>query len=344
MNATVPSSGFYLDRLLEPLAPFLGRPDITDIFINRPGEAWIEALAGPIERVAIPELGDRELQRLARLVAAQTHQAVSSAHPLLAATLPDGSRIQVVLPPATRGGISVSIRRHVVSDLRVADYEQAGAFPDSAMGQDGSDGATTLVDLRERGQFGELLTLAVRQCRNILVSGGTSSGKTTFLNALLQEIPCDERLVLIEDTPELRLRHDNAVGLIAVRGDQGEARVSADDLLTASLRMRPDRIILGELRGPEAFTFIRAVNTGHPGSMSTIHADSPDRAVEQLAMLVLQRGVELRRADIHDYVRSVVDVFVQLERGPKGRRVSEVRLGQHVVEAAAAAAARGAAA
>lgn len=172
-----------------------------------------------------------------------------------------------------------------------------------------------------------MLGLAVRSRRNILHSGGTSTGKSTFLNALLAEVPADERLILIEDTPELALRHDNAVGLIAARGDLGESLVTADDLLNASLRMRPDRIILGEIRGREAFTFLRAINTGHPGSMSTIHADSSDGAVEQLALLALQSGTQLRRDDVVDYIRAVVHVFVQLERTARGRRVGAVVLG-----------------
>jgi type IV secretion system protein VirB11 len=129
---------------------------------------------------------------------------------------------------------------------------------------------------------------------------------------------------LIEDTAELHLKHDNAVGVLAARGDLSEARVSAEDLLIAALRMRPDRIILGELRGVEAFTFLRAVNTGHPGSMTTIHADTPQRAVEQLALLVLQAGSKLSRDDVRHYVRESVDVFVQLERSVGARHVGQI--------------------
>ena len=143
---------------------------------------------------------------------------------------------------------------------------------------------------------------------------------STFLNALIKEIAPHERLILIEDTPELRVDHANALGLVAVRGELGEASLTQEDLLQASLRMRPDRIILGELRGTEAFTFLRAVNTGHPGSLSTIHADSPEGAIEQLALLVLQSGTQLRREDVVSYVLGVIDVFVQLER-VQGRRV-----------------------
>jgi type IV secretion system protein VirB11 len=177
-----------------------------------------------------------------------------------------------------------------------------------------------------------MLALAVRQKRNILISGGTSTGKSTFLNALIREIPDRERLILIEDTPELQLRHDNAIGLIAARGQMGESLATSDDLLNASLRMRPDRIILGEIRGPEAFTFLRAINTGHPGSMSTIHADSPQRAVEQMALLVLQTGTQLGREDVVSYVGSVVDIFVQLERRDGARRISEIRINPRLEE------------
>ena len=156
------------------------------------------------------------------------------------------------------------------------------------------------------------------------MSGGTSTGKTTFLNALIREIPPHERLLLIEDTPELAVEHDNLVGLVAVRGSLGEARVTPDDLLTASLRMRPDRIILGELRGSEALAFLRAINTGHPGSLSTIHANSPAQALEQLALFILQSGTNLRRADIIDYAESVVDVTVQMQQVASQRIVGEI--------------------
>ncbi|MNX90695.1 Type IV secretion system protein VirB11 [compost metagenome] len=178
----------------------------------------------------------------------------------------------------------------------------------------------------QAGDVAGLLSAAVKGRRNILISGGTSTGKTTFLNALMKEVPAGERLIFIEDTPELHLRHPNAVGLLAARSALGEAAATTDDLLNASLRMRPDRVILGELRGPEAYTFLRAVNTGHPGSMTTVHADSPERAVEQLALLVLQGGTRLVREDVIHYVRSTIDVYVQLERVGGQRSVSEIRL------------------
>ena len=171
----------------------------------------------------------------------------------------------------------------------------------------------------------EFLKAAVRKRQTIVISGGTSSGKTTLLNALVREMSLAERLIVIEDAPEIRLKHENAVGLIAVRGDQGEARVDADDLLRAALRMRPDRILLGELRGREAFAFLRSVNSGHPGSITTVHADSPDGAIEQIALLAMTSGLDLGWSKICSYVQGVVDVIVQLDRREGARRVSDIR-------------------
>jgi type IV secretion system protein VirB11 len=231
----------------------LARDDVTDIYVNKPGELWIETIGGAIEQIDAPGLTPATLDRLARQIAA-------------------------------------------------------------------------LSQLLDSGDIAGMLSLAVKSRKNILVSGGTSTGKTTFLNALIREIPAHERLILIEDTPELHLGHANAVGLLAARSALGEAQVTADSLLAASLRMRPDRIIVGELRGPEAYTFLRAVNTGHPGSMTTVHADSAERAIEQIALLVLQTGTRLGREDVSHYVRTTVDVFVQLARTDGRRHVAEVVL------------------
>ena len=312
----------YLDSYLAPLAPYLARSDITDLYINRPGELWTESLGGAIERVEVPALSRTVLARLARQIAAASAQGINREHPLLAASLPDGARVQIVLPPATRGEIAIAIRKHVVAGLSLDDYEASGAFDNV-----GST-STTAVPSNPAGtsiagaELKVMLREAVRQRKNILISGGTSSGKTTFLNALLAEVPREERLILIEDTAELQLAHENAVGLIAARGALGEAEISAEDLLIAALRMRPDRIILGEMRGREALTFLRAVNTGHPGSLSTIHADSPSRAIDQIALLVMQAGTRMAWDDIARYVRRSLDVVVQLGRGG-GRRIVE---------------------
>ncbi len=320
-------SGYYLDSFLAPLAPWLGRGDITDIWINRPNEIWFETLGGGIARESVEGLDEATLGRLARQIAAHSSQGVSRAQPLLAATLPDGSRVQVVGPPATRAGHVIAIRKHVAPELSLDQWNEEGAFDGLASGSAALDHKVT-NRLIGPDEAAAVLKEAVRGRRNILVSGGTSTGKTTFLNALLAEIPPEERLVLIEDTEELRLRHENAVGLIAARGAMSEAEVSAEDLLIAALRLRPDRIILGELRGAEAFTFLRAVNTGHPGSMTTIHADTPARAVEQLVLLVLQSGSRLSRDDVRHYVRESVDVFVQLSRENGRRKVAQVMLAE----------------
>lgn len=326
MTGETMEGAVYLHSYLAPLAGQLAREDVTDIYVNTPGELWVETLGGGIERLEQPNLTASVLDRLARQIAAHTHQGVNREHPILSATLPGGERVQIVIPPATRGHLALAIRRQVAADLSLADYAASGAFGDLANASHRLSPYPTLQSLLDAGEHRGLLAAAVKDRRNILISGGTSTGKTTFLNALLREIPDDERLILIEDTPELRLRHANAIGLLAVRSALGEAAVNAEDLLNASLRMRPDRIILGELRGPEAFTFLRTVNTGHPGSMTTIHADSPERAVEQIALLALQSGTRLRRNDVLHYIRSTIDVYVQLGRTGGRRRVVALEL------------------
>ncbi|HEX8644595.1 MAG TPA: P-type DNA transfer ATPase VirB11 [Allosphingosinicella sp.] len=329
MNAaTAGGPGLYLRSYLAPLADMLARPDVTDIYVNRPREIWIETTAGAIERHEAPDLDDATLARLARQIAALSHQGISREHPLLSATLPDGARVQVVAPPATRGPLALAIRKHVEPDLTLSDYVESGAMAETSvrtkLDRSGTD--AQLAALLAAGDIAGMLAAAVRARRNILVSGGTSTGKTTFLNALIREIPADERLIFIEDTPELAMRHANALGLLAARSTLGEAHVSANELVAASLRMRPDRIILGELRGEEAFAFLRAVNTGHPGSMTTVHSDSAEGAIEQVALLVLQTGTRLSREDVHHYVKQTVDIFVQLGRTGGKRYVAEVLL------------------
>jgi type IV secretion system protein VirB11 len=314
----------YLDIYLGPLLEHLRRADVTDLYVNCPGEIWVEKLGGAVERHQAPDVTEEQLWRLARQVASVTHQGISREHPLLAARLPDGARVQIVAPPATRGPMAIAIRRHVSADMSLNDYAAQGVFAGTRGGETIDPADAELARLYECEEWAAFLSAAVKARKTILVSGGTSTGKTTFLNALLQEVAPAERLILIEDTPELVMRQENALGLVAVRGQLGEAQVAVEDLLVASLRMRPDRIILGELRGAEAFTFLRAVNTGHPGSLTTIHADTPERAVEQLALIVLQSGARMRREDLVGYIKRVVDVVVQLERRAGQRRVSRV--------------------
>lgn len=299
----------YLNSYLAPFAPWLQREDVSEILVNRPGEVWIEAAgAAAMQCIAAPQIDATLLRRLSEQMARVSHQGLNREWPLLAATLPDGARVQVVAPPATRGAHVLAIRRHRLQQVAL----DAFAAPDAAV----PPAAAFEVDAHDAVGT---LRRAVAARATILVSGGTSSGKTTFLNALLRELPAGERVVLVEDTPELRLPGPNGVGLIAVKGELGEARLTTHDLLQAALRLRPDRIVLGELRGEEAVSFLRAVNTGHPGSFSTIHANSPAGALEQLALMVMQAGLGLSRADTIDYACSVVDLVVQLGRR-HGRR------------------------
>jgi type IV secretion system protein VirB11 len=162
--------------------------------------------------------------------------------------------------------------------------------------------------------------------RTILISGGTSSGKTTFLNSLLKIVPAHERVIVVEDTPEIAVRQANCLGLVAVKGEMGEAQVNVDDLLQASLRLRPDRLIVGEIRGKEAATFLRAVNTGHPGSFTTVHASSTRGALEQIALMVMHGGWPAPRSETIAYAASVVDVIVQLSRQGGVRRIENIEV------------------
>ena len=294
----------YLDAYLAPFRPWLDRETVTEVLVNRPGELWIEDAARPgMERVLLPEITDSLLQRLAEQVARISHQGINREHPLLAATLPDGARIQLCGPPATRRHWALAVRRHRLLALPLDAYDRGPIVP-RAESPMPDPLAEPIAYLRE----------AVRRRRTILISGGTSTGKTTFLGAMLREIPAGERVVLVEDTAELKFPGANGVGLIAVKGELGEAKVSANDLLQAALRLRPDRIVLGELRGTETVSFLRAINTGHPGSFSTVHANTPRGALEQIALMAMQTGIGLTRAETLEYAASVIDIVVQLDR------------------------------
>jgi type IV secretion system protein VirB11 len=309
-----PGGSVYLDAYLAPFRQWLERDTVTEIIVNRPGELWIEdADHEGMQRIEDVEIDDRLVQRLAEQVARVSHQGINREHPLLGATLPDGARIQFCGPPATRRHWCMAIRRHRLLDLPLDAYDtgpittvEAPPMPDR--------NAEPIAFLRE----------AIRQRKTVLISGGTSTGKTTFLNAMLHEIPHDERVVLVEDTPELKLPGANGVGLVAVKGELGEAKVTPNELLQAALRLRPDRIVLGELRGAESVSFLRAINTGHPGSFSTIHANSLRGALDQLSLMVMQTGIGLTRGDTIAYAASVIDIVVQLGRADGQRRITAI--------------------
>jgi type IV secretion system protein VirB11 len=276
-----------------------------------------------MERHDAPEVDSQLLERLAHQIARINHQGVSRESPLLAAILPGGARVQMVLPPATRGDVALAIRKHRLQDMTLESYFEQSALPSMRKAADDSSQLAAL--LQEQDYLG-FFRAAVAARKTILISGGTSSGKTTLLNALLKEIPKHERVIAIEDTPEIRLSSDNALGLVAVAGDQGEAQVTVDDLMRASLRMRPDRLIVGELRGGETVTFLRAINTGHPGSITTVHANSPKGAFEQIAFMCMQAGLGLGRLETMEYARSMIDVVIQLDRHSGHRAISCVEL------------------
>lgn len=309
--------GVYLRTWLRPFLPYLERDDVSEVLVNRPGEVWIEAAGQPqMLRFDAPEVDDLLLSRLAAQIARVAHQGVNRENPLLAAALPSGERVQLVGPPAAKHW-ALAIRRHRMVDLSLDAYDR-GPIP-------------ALSDRTRRDDLGfarenpvAFLKEAVAARKTILISGGTSSGKTTFLNALLKTIPAQERIILVEDTPEIADNHANSLRLVAVKGELGEARVTINDLLQASLRLRPDRIIVGEIRGEEATTFLRAINTGHPGSFTTVHANTPRGALEQIALMVMQSGTQLSRGETLAYARSLIDVVVQLSRTGGERMISDI--------------------
>jgi len=315
-----------LDTFLGPLKTFFDQDGITEISINRPGEIWIEQY-GDMFRHEVPEYDYEHLRSLGHLVAQSTNQMVSEEKPLLSATLPDGYRIQVIFPPACEPfTVAMSIRKQTVLNLNLEQYEAIGAFESTIVRRGENEDDIMLRKLLDAGAIREFISQAVKIRKNIIVSGGTSTGKTTFMNATLKEIPVSERILTVEDAREINITHlPNRVHLVASRGSQGRAQVTAQDLIEACLRMRPDRIVVGELRGKEAFSYLRAINTGHPGSITTLHADSPKLAIEQLILMIMQANLGLKREEIKEYVEQIVNVIIQLKRGAKGKRyVSEV--------------------
>jgi type IV secretion system protein VirB11 len=317
----------YLDAYLAPFRPWLERESVTELLVNRPGELWVEDAAySKMRRIELPEIDNLLLQRLAEQGARASHQGVNREHPLLAATLPGGERIQLCGPPATRGDWSMAIRRHRLLDIPLDAYDHGRlATPEARVAPD---------PIAEPIAF---LKQAISRRQTILIAGGTSTGKTTFLNSMLREIPAEERVILVEDTAELKLPTANGVGLIAVRGELGESKVSTDELVQAALRLRPDRIVLGELRGKEVLGFLRAINTGHPGSFSTVHANTPRGALDQIALMAMQTGIGLTRTETVEYAASVIDVIVQLERHQGQRRIASIVSAKDAVGSSAGA-------
>jgi type IV secretion system protein VirB11 len=315
-----------LDSYLLPLKQILERDGVNEVSINRPFEVWIEC-KGDMIREELPTFDIEHLKSLGRLVAQATEQRLSEEEPLLSATLPNGYRIQIVFPPACeQGSVVISIRKPSSLQWTLEDYDKMGMFDSASVGEIEDKNDLILAKLLQLNRIKDFLMRAVIYKKNIIISGGTSTGKTTFTNAVIRAIPHEERLITVEDAREINLSsHQNRVHLIASKGGQGRSKVTTQDLIEACLRLRPERIIVGELRGSEAFSFLRAINTGHPGSISTLHADTPKMAIEQLKMMVMQAGLGMTPTEITSYIKNVVDIVVQLKRGAKGRRyISEI--------------------
>lgn len=314
-----------LDTYLTPLKKIFAEDGVAEISINAPGEAWIEK-RGDMFKIDLPEFTFEHLKGLARLIAQSTEQRVSEELPLLSATLPNGFRVQVVFPPACEPNkVVMSIRKGSTLNWNLDNYEEMGAFSHTSTEEVIDPNDAKLSDMLDNNQIKDFLENAIKWKKNIIISGGTSTGKTTFTNACLKTIPEEERLITCEDAREIVLDdHPNKVHLIASKGGQGRAKVSTQDLIEACLRLRPDRIIVGELRGVEAFSFLRAINTGHPGSISTLHADTPAMAMEQLKLMVMQAGLGMPPEEVKQYIKEVIDIVVQLKRSGGVRHISEI--------------------
>lgn len=316
-----------LASFLKPLQQHFERPEVIELCINRPQELFVESYDG-WQREQIDALTFSHLSSFATTVASFTGQSISPTKPILSGSLPGGERIQIVLPPAVPDGtISITIRKPSNRAFTLEDYESTGMF-ESIASETGalSDSDQALFDLHSAKSWKAFLRGAVVNRKNILVSGATGSGKTTFAKALIREIPNRERILTIEDTLELIIPQPNHVRLIYSKDGQGQAKLSARQLLESALRMRPDRILLQELRDASAFYYLRNVNTGHSGSITTIHADTALLAFEQLALLVKESeaGRDLKRSEITDMLFQMVDVVVQVKRAEGRFRIAEI--------------------
>ena len=287
-----------------PLAPLLADPAVTDILVNAPDRVYIERF-GRLERTNVRFLDADHVVRVIERIAARVGRRIDAASPMADLRLPDGSRVNATLPPVSVDGPTISIRRFGRRRLRRDDLIRFGSLSSEML---------TFLDL------------AVRARRNILISGGTGAGKSTLLGALAEVIPASERIVTIEDTVELVLDQDHVVRLETRPANiEGRGRIAARDLVINSLRMRPDRIIVGEVRGPEALDMLQALNTGHDGGMCTVHANSPRDALSRLETMVLMAGTELPSRAVREQIVSALHLIVHVRRHDDGvRRIDSI--------------------
>ena len=284
---------------LGPLEPLLSDPEVDEVMVNGPAEVWVER-AGRLSLTDVRFGGEKELLHAIERILAPLGRRVDEASPLCDARLPDGSRVNVVIPPLSLTGATLTIRKFRRHGFSLEELVANGTV------------AAPLADLLAR---------CVRARASILVSGGTGSGKTTTLNALSAAIPDDERIVTIEDAAELRLRQRHIVRLEARPPNvEGRGEVSIRALVRNALRMRPDRIVVGEVRGAEALDMLQALNTGHEGSLTTVHANSPEDALRRVETLALMAGVGLPHSAIREQVASAVQLVVHQARVASGER------------------------
>ena len=287
---------------LRPIEPLILNPDISEIMVNGSKHVFIER-AGFIESVPGLSLTEKSLMIAVKNIARRLGDDISESKPILDSRLPDGSRVAAVIPPCSVNGVTLTIRKFNARHFTIEDLIDIGTLPRA---------------------LADCLKQAVLNRQNILISGGTGTGKTTLLNILAGFIPNSERLVIIEDTAEIQLWKDNLVRLEARREQDGVPAVTIRELLKATLRHRPDRIILGEIRGGEAFDLLQLLNTGHSGTLSTVHAASAAQGLARFTNCVLQSGIELPYRAIKTNIADSLNMVVQLERRPGCRFVSEV--------------------
>lgn len=316
-----------LERHLEPLLPYLEKDGVTEICINHPCEVFVEC-DGVFTRHQIDELEFSFLEGVAGLVAEFNNKEFPAS--IVSGSLLNGERIQLVLPPAVEAGkIVCSIRRHQRRDLTLSEYQVNGAFDYlSSKENHRKTSEGNLQELYRQGNYLGFLEHAIKSKKNILISGGTGTGKTTFLNACLKVIPDHERLITIEDTREVITHQQNSTHLLF---NEENSQTTALNIFKACLRLRPDRIFLSELRGNEVWPYLRAANSGHPGSISTVHADSPEGAITQLVFMMQQAGSTSTEEQIRSYIQSIIHVVIQLRRAPDSERfmhVSDVWFGK----------------
>ncbi len=316
----------YVEQYLSPLREYLVDDGINELSINPDGSIFVEA-AGAVhmEQVDVT-LSPNAIKRLGAQLAGETRNTLGALHPIVSGRVMvwgNPQRVQVVVEPAIEHGVSLSIRKYLTRTLNSSDI----TFVDGGqirVEEARRERHRAIADLAEAGDLQTLFRQVIDEKFNILISGGTSSGKTTVARALLSmSDPC-ERIITIEDAQELNPPHKNLVGLISDRKDKS-AR-SPSRLLESCLRMRPDRIIVGEIRGVEAYDFLEAINTGHPGAITTIHADSPELAFDRLALMVMRSGVQMSHGEIIQYAKKTIDLVIQVGRRHGQRGVLEIYL------------------